>query len=66
MKNVFHISNDVVMDSMTVTTVLGQPVLSKNIGAAEANVDLSELSKGVYFVKIKAGSQEKTIKVIKE
>lgn len=65
-KNVFHISNDVVMDSMTVTTVLGQPVLSKNIGAAEANVDLSELSKGVYFVKIKAGSQEKTIKVIKE
>lgn len=65
-KNIFHISNDIVMDSMTVTSVLGQTILTRNIGAAEANVDLSELSKGVYFVKIKAGSQEKTIKVIKE
>ncbi len=65
-KNLFHISNDMVMDSMTVTTVLGQTILTKNISASEANIDLSELSKGVYLVKIKAGHQEKTIKIIKE
>ncbi|WP_309640895.1 T9SS type A sorting domain-containing protein [Flavobacterium sp.] len=65
-KNAFHISNDVVMDSMTITSVLGQTILTKNIEASEATIDLSLLSKGIYFVKVKAKNEEKTVKIIKE
>lgn len=65
-KNVFHINNAIVIDSFTVTSVLGQTILTGNIGSTAANIDLSELSKGIYLLKIKAENQEKTIKVIKE
>ncbi|WP_298221964.1 T9SS type A sorting domain-containing protein [Flavobacterium sp.] len=65
-KNLFHMTNDSEMDSMTITSVLGQTVLTKSIEAFETTVDLSLLSKGIYFVKVKAKNEEKTIKIIKE
>jgi hypothetical protein len=45
---------------------LGQRVNSNNINANEAQVDMSNLSNGVYLVKVTSNNQEKTIRVIKE
>jgi hypothetical protein len=65
-KHLFNISNASEMDSITITSVLGQTVLTKSINTLETTVDLSRLPKGVYFVKVTSNKEVKTIKIIKE
>jgi hypothetical protein len=65
-KNSLNLSYDAIISSVKVYTVLGQEVISKSIEAKQTRLDMSSLEKGTYFVKIVAGLQEKTIKVIKE
>ncbi|MES2545581.1 MAG: T9SS type A sorting domain-containing protein [Bacteroidota bacterium] len=54
------------IDNITVTDVLGKTVLSNTVNAANTTVDLSNLTKGFYFVKIQAEGLMKTLKVVKE
>ncbi len=65
-KNSLNLTYDANITSVKVYTVLGQEVISKSIEAKQTRLDMSSLEKGTYFVKIVAGLQEKTIKVIKE
>ncbi len=65
-KNTLNLSYNAIITSVKVYTVLGQEVISKSIEANQTRLDMSSLEKGTYFVKIVAGLQEKTIKVIKE
>jgi hypothetical protein len=65
-KNVLSLSNNMAIDSVTITSVLGQEVLSKKINEWKAEIDLSRLSHGIYFVKVYCGNQVKIIKIIKE
>jgi hypothetical protein len=54
------------IDSVSVANTLGQTVLTKTINSSSAQVDVSSLTKGIYFVTVTSGSATKTVKIIKE
>ncbi|MES2545595.1 MAG: T9SS type A sorting domain-containing protein [Bacteroidota bacterium] len=54
------------IDNITVTDVLGKTVLSNTVNTSNTIVDLSNLTKGLYFVRIQAEGLVKTLKVVKE
>lgn len=51
--------------SVKVINMIGQTLLEKTINAQTAQINMSELSSGTYFVEIKSMDNYKTIKVIK-
>lgn len=65
-KNVLTLSNDSLIEEISVTSILGQQVLVKKVNNLQADIDISSLSKGVYFVKVSAEGLEKTVKILKE
>ncbi|MGV3695809.1 DUF7619 domain-containing protein [Flavobacterium sp.] len=65
-QNNLTISSDVTIETVEVTSVLGQRVRSFNVNALEADIDMSGLSKGMYFVKAISNGKEKVVKVLKE
>lgn len=64
--NVLNIENANGIDRIKLTNALGQSVFTNTVNSNSAQVDVSSLSKGVYFVTIASGSASKTIKIIKE
>lgn len=65
-KNNLIISNDSVIDSIEITSVLGQRVKSIRVNELQAEIDLSDLNTGMYFVKVTSEGQEKTVKILKD
>lgn len=65
-KDVFHVSFDKEITSVTVYNLLGQEVLSKTTKANHVAVDLSKFSNGTYIVKVTSDDLLKTFKVIKQ
>jgi uncharacterized repeat protein (TIGR01451 family) len=64
--NILTISNDNVMETIEIVSVVGQKIKSAKVDDLHAQIDLSDLSSGIYFVKVSSGNQEKTVKIIKE
>ncbi|HLP63479.1 T9SS type A sorting domain-containing protein [Flavobacterium sp.] len=64
-KNSLTISNESLINSIEITSILGQNILSQKVTSLQTEIDLSELSTGIYFVKVTSKGQEKTIKIIK-
>jgi len=65
-KDVLFLTNNHEMDEVVVYNMVGQTLISKQIENIEANIDLSSLAKGNYFVKIIANGKAQTVKIIKE
>nr|WP_315249656.1 T9SS type A sorting domain-containing protein [uncultured Flavobacterium sp.] len=65
-KNVLTISNTSIIDEVTFISIKGETLLSKKINDHRSEIDLSNFSNGVYFLKIKSEGAEKTVKLIKE
>jgi uncharacterized repeat protein (TIGR01451 family) len=65
-QNKLSISNQFPIEKVSITTTLGQVVLEKNMQSTQAEMDLSSLAPGVYFVKAEVQKQIKTFKIIKE
>lgn len=65
-KNTLNLSYNQEISNVEVFNLLGQKVISNVINANAAQIDLSNLSKGAYMVKVTSNNQLKTIKVIKE
>jgi Secretion system C-terminal sorting domain len=65
-KNSLTISNESLIDSVEITSILGQKMLSQKVNSLQTDVDLSALSEGIYFVKVTSEGQEKTLKIVKE
>ena len=65
-KNTLSITNSFSIDSVEISSLLGQKMMSKVVNSLQAEIDLSSLSTGVYFVKATSDGQEKTIKIVKE
>jgi len=66
-KDVLNIGYSKAIAKVAVFNILGQEVLVKTINADQSQVNLSNLSKGTYLVKVTAeDGAVKTIKVIKE
>ncbi|WP_396169954.1 T9SS type A sorting domain-containing protein [Flavobacterium sp.] len=54
------------LSEVKVFNISGQQMLSKKINENEAQIEMANLSKGVYFIQVNAGNTTKTIKVIKQ
>lgn len=65
-KNVLTISNSSNIDEVSLISIKGETLLVKKINGLHSEIDLSNCSKGVYFLKVKAEETEKTVKLIKE
>ncbi|MGC4040653.1 MAG: T9SS type A sorting domain-containing protein [Flavobacterium sp.] len=65
-KNNLILSNAFPIERIEIVSVLGQKVKSVKIDGVQAQIDLSGLTKGVYFVKVTSENQEKMVKIIKE
>lgn len=65
-KNILSLSYQEEMSDAVVFNLLGQQVLSKKINATESQIDMSGLLSGTYLVKVHAGDQVKTLKVVKQ
>ena len=65
-KDVLNLSYTSEISTVRVMNMLGQEVISKNLNAANAQVDMSQLSAGTYIVNVTIGDTVKTIKVVKQ
>ena len=65
-KDQLQISNTTVIKSIEITSILGKQILSKSVDGLNSEIDLGEISNGVYFVKVKSNDGERIVKVIKE
>jgi hypothetical protein len=65
-KTILTISNTSIIDEIVFISIKGDKLLTKQINNLYSEIDLSNFSKGIYFLKIKAEGKEKTIKFIKE
>jgi hypothetical protein len=54
------------ISSVEIFNLLGQKVNSLEVNSNDTQLDMSNLSKGAYMVKVTSDNQVKTIKVIKE
>lgn len=64
--DVLTVTNNNNIEMLTVTNTLGQTVISKQINNNNAQLDLSSLNNGVYFVKVSVEGKNKTLKIIKQ
>lgn len=65
-KNALNLSYNQEISNVEVFNLLGQKVSSNVINSNAAQIDMSNLSKGAYMVRVTSNYQVKTIKVIKE
>ena len=65
-KNTLTISNGTLIESVAISSILGQQILTQKVNDLETEINLSSLSNGIYFVKVVCDGAEKTIKIIKE
>lgn len=65
-KNSLTISNESLIDSVEITSILGQQMLSQKITGLQTEINMSGFSRGIYFVKITSEGQEKTVKILKD
>jgi len=65
-KNTLNLSYNQEISNVEIFNLLGQKVSSNAINANDAQIDMSNLSKGAYMLKVTSNNQVKTIKVIKE
>lgn len=65
-KNKLSLSNTVNIDEIEIFSVSGKSVLVNKINNVHSEIDLSNISTGVYFLKVKSEGKTKTIKIVKE
>jgi uncharacterized repeat protein (TIGR01451 family) len=59
-------NNSNLIDTIIVNNVLGKTILTREINSFSSEIDLSNVSKGIYFIKIKSGEQERVMKIVKK
>ncbi|WP_374548462.1 choice-of-anchor J domain-containing protein [Flavobacterium sp.] len=65
-KNFLNLSYVNNIDNVEVFNLLGQKVSSTKLNTTQGQIDMSNLTNGVYLVKVTSNNQVKAIKVIKE
>jgi hypothetical protein len=65
-KDILNLSYNQEISTVEVFNLLGQKVNTTNVNANDAHINVSNLSKGAYMVRVTSNNQVKTIKVIKE
>lgn len=65
-KDILNLSYTSNITNVSVFNMLGQEALATSINASKSQIDMSNLSKGTYLVRIMTDNQVKTVKVVKE
>jgi hypothetical protein len=65
-KDVLNLSYSSEISSVRVMNLLGQEVISRNVGANSTQLDMTNLTTGAYIVNVTIGDVVKSIKVIKQ
>ncbi|MDR6969496.1 hypothetical protein J2X31_003529 [Flavobacterium arsenatis] len=63
--DILNISHTGKITNVAVYNILGQEVVSKNVNASHSKIDMSDLAKGTYLVKVTGEDGMKVIKVVK-
>lgn len=61
-----HINHPTAIDSVSIFNTLGQQLMSATINSKEANLDVSGLTNGTYYVRVTVNGLDKTATVIKQ
>jgi Secretion system C-terminal sorting domain len=64
--NVLKITNESAINAIEVSSLLGQKVMTKSVNDLQTEIDMSQLTNGIYFVKVSADGNEKTVKIVKQ
>ncbi|MFH6962362.1 T9SS type A sorting domain-containing protein [Flavobacterium plurextorum] len=64
--HLLNISNSATIDEVEIIAVSGKSVFTKKINNTHSEIDLSNISSGFYFLKVKSERQTKTIKILKK
>lgn len=64
--DILNIENNSVIDDVEIIDVSGKSVVFKKINDLHSEIDLSNLSNGVYILKVKSENKQKTVKLIKK
>ena len=64
--DVLHIEYDALLSNVEVYNMLGQKLISRNVDAASAQIDMSQLPTGTFLVKAASGNLSKTYKVVRQ
>ncbi|MBS7230218.1 T9SS type A sorting domain-containing protein [Flavobacterium psychroterrae] len=65
-QHTLNIDNTSTIDEIEIISVSGKSVLAKKINNTHSEIDLSNVSSGVYLLKVKSEGQTKTIKIVKK
>lgn len=65
-QHTLSINNSSAIDEVEILSVSGKSILTKRINNTHSEIDLSNVSAGFYFLKVKAEGQVKTIKIVKK
>ncbi|WP_300570547.1 T9SS type A sorting domain-containing protein, partial [Flavobacterium sp.] len=63
--NILNLSYAQEITNLEVFNFMGQQIFVKKVNATTTQIDMSSFANGAYFVKVSAGSEAKTIKIIK-
>jgi len=61
-----NISNSEIINSLSIYNTLGQEVIYSNMNAVSGQINISELPKGIYLVKVLVGTLTSTFKINKQ
>ena len=64
--NILNVSNNSIISSIEITSLLGQSVMYKKTNSLQSEIDLTNLSKGIYIMKVSSEGSEKTVKIVKD
>lgn len=64
-KDVFNLSANKNIESVSLFNLLGQEVLTSTIGASTSEINLSNLSAGTYIMKVMVDGETGTYKIMK-
>ena len=65
-KTAIHVGNISEPTNYAITDVLGKTILEKNNLLNNQSIDVSNLNKGIYFIRLSSKNQQRIIKFIKE
>ncbi|KQO34368.1 hypothetical protein ASF10_01205 [Flavobacterium sp. Leaf82] len=60
------IDNVAVIDEIEIISVSGKSILNQKVNNTHSEIDLSNVSSGFYFLKVKSEGKTKTIKIVKK
>ena len=64
--NVLTLKANTTISNARLYNILGQEVISKNLGTQSADINLNSLNSGVYLVQVEIEGQSKSFKIVKK